>query len=163
MISERLSKAINKQLNFELESGYIYKGMEAFFAQKGLWGFENFMKLQAEEEYDHHQRFAEFMYEADQEVEYEELPKPKPHYNSIEEAFQTALDHECEVTAKIEELYEIALEEKDYVAIPTLDWFLAEQVEEEDTFRGIMDTFEFAQGDKQIIFALNQKLAERKE
>lgn len=163
MISKRLAEAINKQLNFELESGYIYKGMEAYFGQKGLWGFEHFMKLQAEEEYDHHQKFVEFMLEVDQKIEYEALPKPSVEYDSIEKTFQAALDHECEVTRRIEELYEIAQEEKDYVAIPTLDWFLAEQVEEEDTFRGIMDIFEFADGDKQIIFTLNVRLGQRED
>lgn len=161
MISLELAKAINEQLNFELESGYIYKGMEAYFAKEGLWGFEHFMKLQAEEEYEHHQKFAQFLYETDQEVEYFAIPQPKAYYGSIEETFKAGLEHEKEVTKRIENLYEIAVENKDYTALPTLEWFLAEQVEEEDTFRGILDTLEFADGDKQIIFRLNEHLGKR--
>ena len=163
MISQELKNAINEQLNFELESGYIYKGMEAFFAGKGLTGFQRFMKLQAEEEYDHHDRFVNFLNEAGFEVEYEELPKPKHDYASCEEAFQAAYEHEQEVTRRINKLYEIALENKDYSAVPTLHWFIEEQVEEEDTFRGILDAFKFAEGNPVIIFQLNKKLGMREE
>lgn len=163
MISKKLADAINVQMNFELESGYIYKAMEAFFGCAGYSGFQHFMKLQAEEEYDHHQLFANFLYEANQDVTYTALPEPQKKYESEEEVFKAALAHEQEVTKRINHLYEIALEEKDYSALPTLHWFIAEQVEEEDTFRGILDVFENSGGNKAAILQLDKKLGMREE
>ncbi len=162
MISEKLAKAINEQLNFELASGYIYKGMEAYFGKEGYDGFKNFMKLQAEEEYEHHQKFAEFLYEVDCTVEYKAIPDVKNDYESPKAAIEAALEHEKEVTKRIHNLYEIALEEKDYEAITTLDWFLNEQVEEEDNFRHILDQYELLDDAKTTTYWIDKELGQRK-
>lgn len=161
MISERLAKAINEQLNFELASGYIYKGMEAYFGKEGYDGFKHFMKLQAEEEYEHHQKFAEFLYSVDKCVEYTEIPGVKNEYKSPKDAIEQALGHEQEVTKRIHNLYEIALEEKDYEAIKTLDWFLNEQVEEEDNFRHILDQYELLDDAKTTTYWIDKELGKR--
>lgn len=161
MISERLAKAINEQLNFELASGYIYKGMEAYFGKEGYDGFKHFMKLQAEEEYEHHQKFAEFLYSVDKCVEYTEIPGVKNEYKSPKDAIEQALGHEQEVTKRIHNLYEIALEEKDYEAITILDWFLNEQVEEEDNFRHILDQYELLDDAKTTTYWIDKELGKR--
>ncbi|MCI6609378.1 MAG: ferritin [Ezakiella sp.] len=161
MISKRLADKINEQLNFELESGYIYKGMEAFFGNEGLTGFQHFMKLQAEEEYAHHDKFANFLYETGNKVEYTAIPEVKNEYKCPKEVMQVAYEHEQEVTKRIKELYEIALEEKDYVALTTLDWFLHEQIEEEDTFRGIMDRFALLGEANTTLYWIDKELGHR--
>ncbi|WP_311443744.1 ferritin [Ezakiella coagulans] len=161
MISERLAKAINEQLNFELASGFIYKGMEAYFGKEGYDGFKHFMKLQAEEEYEHHQKFAEFLYSVDKCVEYTEIPGVKNEYKSPKDAIEQALGHEQEVTKRIHNLYQIALEEKDYEAITILDWFLNEQVEEEDNFRHILDQYELLDDAKTTTYWIDKELGKR--
>lgn len=161
MISERLAKAINEQLNFELASGFIYKGMEAYFGKEGYDGFKHFMKLQAEEEYEHHQKFAEFLYSVDKCVEYTEIPGVKNEYKSPKDAIEQALGHEQEVTKRIHNLYQIALEEKDYEAITILDWFLNEQVEEEDNFRHILDQYELLDDAKTTTYWIDKELGHR--
>ncbi len=161
MISERLAKAINEQLNFELASGFIYKGMEAYFGKEGYDGFKHFMKLQAEEEYEHHQKFAEFLYSVDKCVEYTEIPGVKNEYKSPKDAIEQALGHEQEVTKRIHNLYEIALEEKDYEAIKTLDWFLNEQVEEESTFETHIDYLTRIGDDCNTLYLYEKELAAR--
>ena len=161
MISERLAKAINEQLNFELASGFIYKGMEAYFGKEGYAGFKHFMKLQAEEEYEHHQKFAEFLYSVDKCVEYTEIPGVKNEYKSPKDAIEQALGHEQEVTKRIHNLYEIALEEKDHEAITILDWFLNEQVEEEDNFRHILDQYELLDDAKTTTYWIDKELGKR--
>ena len=161
MISERLAKAINEDLKFELASGFIYKGMEAYFGKEGYDGFKHFMKLQAEEEYEHHQKFAEFLYSVDKCVEYTEIPGVKNEYKSPKDAIEEALGHEQEVTKRIHNLYEIALEEKDYEAITILDWFLNEQVEEEDNFRHILDQYELLDDAKTTTYWIDKELGKR--
>lgn len=161
MISERLAKAINEQLNFELASGFIYKGMEAYFGKEGYDGFKHFMKLQAEEEYEHHQKFAEFLYSVDKCVEYTKIPGVKNEYKSPKDAIEQALGHEQEVTKRIHNLYQIALEEKDYEAITILDWFLNEQVEEEDNFRHILDQYELLDDAKTTTYWIDKELGKR--
>ena len=161
MISERLAKAINEQLNFELASGFIYKGMEAYFGKEGYDGFKHFMKLQAEEEYEHHQKFAEFLYSVDKCVEYTEIPGVKNEYKSPKDAIEQALGHEQEVTKRIHNLYEIALEEKDYEAITTLDWFLNEQVEEEENFTKMLTRLERVGDDWHSVYMLDNELGKR--
>ena len=161
MISERLAKAINEQLNFELASGFIYKGMEAYFGKEGYDGFKHFMKLQAEEEYEHHQKFAEFLYSVDKCVEYTEIPGVENEYKSPKDAIEQALGHEQEVTKRIHNLYQIALEEKDYEAITILDWFLNEQVEEEDNFRHILDQYELLDDAKTTTYWIDKELGKR--
>ena len=119
------------------------------------------MKLQAEEEYEHHQKFAEFLYSVDKCVEYTEIPGVKNEYKSPKDAIEQALGHEQEVTKRIHNLYEIALEEKDYEAITTLDWFLNEQVEEEDNFRHILDQYELLDDAKTTTYWIDKELGKR--
>lgn len=161
MISDRLAEAINEQLNFELESGYVYKGMEAYFGNEGLDGFQHFMKLQAEEEYEHHQKFADFLYDVDKKVSYKEIPAATNEYASPKAVIDAALKHEQEVTKRIRNLYEIAMEEKDYDAFKILDWFLTEQIEEESTFRGILDRYELLNESATTTYWIDNELAKR--
>ena len=141
-VSKNVVKALIDQYNFEIESGYVYLAMVHDLTEKNWSGFAHFMDLQAKEEYEHAERFQKFIEEIDGRVELNAIPEPKKEYKSVLEIFKTALEHEQEVTSRIEKIYDLALEEKNYVVTDFLKWFLSEQVEEEDTMRTICDTLE---------------------
>lgn len=141
-ISEKVVKALVDQYNFELQSGYEYLGMVHYLKDNDWEGFSHFMDLQAKEEYEHAEKFQGFIEEIGGRVECYEIKKPKKEYDSILDVFKTAYEHEKLVTSKIEDIFELAHEEKNYVVMEFLNWFLAEQVEEEDTMRSIIDQLE---------------------
>ena len=141
-ISKNVVDALVEQYNFELESGYIYLAMVHDLKDKAWDGFAHFMDKQAHEEYEHATKFKGFIEEIGERVELKAIPEPKKEYKSVLEIFETAYDHEKEVTKRIENIYDLALEEKNYVVVEFLNWFLEEQVEEEDNFRTIVEKFE---------------------
>ncbi|MBU5669846.1 ferritin [Peptoniphilus sp. MSJ-1] len=138
----KLIKAINEQYNFEIESGYIYISMAHYVKDKGMDGFAHFFYKQAEEEFEHAEKFREFLFDIDEKPVLAEIPKPQEEFGNFTETFKTALEHEKEVTKRIHELYDLAIEENDHRAKSVLQWFVDEQVEEEDTFRGIIERLE---------------------
>ena len=141
-ISKNVVDALVEQYNFELESGYIYLAMVHDLKDKAWDGFAHFMDKQAHEEYEHATKFKALIEEIGQRVELKAMPEPKKEYKSVLEIFKTAYDHEQEVTKRIENIYELALKEKNYVVVEFLNWFLKEQVEEEDNMRTIVEVLE---------------------
>ncbi|WP_294983830.1 ferritin [uncultured Fenollaria sp.] len=141
-ISKNVVDALVEQYNFELESGYIYLAMVHDLKDKAWDGFAHFMDKQAHEEYEHATKFNGFIEEIGEKVELKAMPEPKKEYKSVLEIFKTAYDHEQEVTKRIENIYELALKEKNYVVVEFLNWFLEEQVEEEDNMRTIVEVLE---------------------
>lgn len=141
-ISKNVVDALVEQYNFELESGYIYLAMVHDLKDKAWDGFAHFMDKQAHEEYEHATKFKGFIEEIGKRVELKAMPEPKKEYKSVLEIFKTAYDHEQEVTKRIENIYELALKEKNYVVVEFLNWFLEEQVEEEDNMRTIVEVLE---------------------
>ena len=141
-VSANVVKALIEQYNFEIESGYVYLAMVHDLTDKNWPGFAHFMDLQAKEEYEHAERFQKFIEEIDGRVVLKAIPEPKKEYKSVLDIFKTALDHEKEVTSRIEKIYELASKEKNYVVMEFLNWFLKEQVEEEDNMRTICDRIE---------------------
>lgn len=160
-LSDKLLKAFNEQIQKEYDSAYIYKGMEMYFADLGIDGFKHFFNKQAKEEVEHAEKFENFVWEVDGKVELEALNKPEQNYNSIVDVFKAGLEHEKFVSQSIRDLLAIAIEEKHYAAENFLRGFVDEQVEEEDTFRGIVDMLEFVGDDKAAIFKINSMLGER--
>lgn len=141
-ISKNVVDALVEQYNFEMESGYIYLAMMHDLKAKAWDGFAHFMDKQATEEYEHATKFKHFIEEIDARVELKAIAEPKKEYASVLEIFKEAYAHEQEVTKRIENIYELALNEKNYVVVEFLNWFLKEQVEEEDTMRGIVEVLE---------------------
>lgn len=141
-ISKNVVEALVEQYNFEMESGYIYLAMMHDLKAKAWDGFSHFMDKQAEEEYEHATKFKNFLEEIDAKVELTAMAEPKKEYKSVLEVFKTAYEHEQEVTKRIENIFELALKEKNYVVVEFLNWFLKEQVEEEDNMRTIVEVLE---------------------
>jgi len=138
MISTKMQKAINDQINAELFSAYYYLSMAAYLDSADLEGMANFMKIQAQEETTHAMKFYHYMYEQGADVVLQAIEQPKVEFKSALEVFTLGREHEALVTSKINDLVKIALEENDYATKAFLDWFVTEQVEEEATMDGIV-------------------------
>ncbi|GAB6101819.1 ferritin [Thermococcus atlanticus] len=161
MLSERMLKALNEQLNRELYSAYLYFSMAAYFEDMNLEGFANWMKAQAEEELGHVLRFYNYIYDRNGRVELKAVQEPPKEWDSPLAAFEAAYEHEQFITRHIHELAALAEEEKDYSTRAFLEWFINEQVEEEANVKKIVDKLRFARDSPQVIFMLDQELGQR--
>ncbi len=161
MASEKLIKALNDQFNFELLSGYHYMGMAAYCSAENMNGFAHFFIEQAKEEYEHAMKFYNFIYDIDGRVVTQAMGEPKNDFNSFLEVFEAALGHEKAVTAKINDLMGLAVEEKAYPAVQFLQWFVEEQVEEETTMKDIIFKLEKMENHPHALFMLDSQLGAR--
>lgn len=161
MASEKLLSKLNDQLNFELQSAYVYLGMAAYFSAENMNGFSHFMKEQAKEEYEHAMKFYGFLNDMDGRVLFQALEEPKNEYNSFLEVFENALAHEKKVTARIYELLEMAMEEKCHATMNFLQWFVEEQLEEENSMKDIIFTLKGIDGSFNGLYLLDKELGKR--
>lgn len=160
-MNKKMETAINKQINAEMYSAYLYLAMATYFEAEGMEGFANWMKIQAQEEMLHAMKFYNYVFERGGAVELDAIEKPESSYKSPLDVFEKVLEHEKHVTSLINGLYELALEEKDYASQSMLKWFIDEQVEEEDSAAKIVDKVKMA-GDKGPgLFMLDKEMAGR--
>ncbi|MCE7741956.1 MAG: ferritin [Candidatus Heimdallarchaeota archaeon] len=138
-ISEKLNEAFNIQIREELESGYIYLGMAAWFEERSLGNLATWFDKQAAEEFAHAMKLKSHILERGGSVHYQALAEQKQDWNSIMEIVEATLEHEQHITKKIIELYELAQDLKEYSSYPLLLWFIEEQVEEEDNASSLID------------------------
>ncbi len=161
MLSDNMEKALNEQINAELYSAYLYRSMAAYFEHNGLNGFANWMKAQAKEEEFHAEKFYNYINESDGRAIFLAIDAPPSEWDSPLAAFQDALGHEKEVTARINNLVNLANEEKDHATQIMLQWFVSEQVEEEDSVRQVIDELKLVNGTGGGMFMLNRELGQR--
>lgn len=161
MASEKLLNALNDQYNLEILSGYYYMGMAAYCSDKSMNGFAHFMIEQAKEEYQHSMKFYDFIYDMDGRVMTQAMPEPKNEYVSFLEVFEGALSHEKLVTQKINELLDMATEERSYATIQFLQWFVEEQREEENSMKDIIFKLEGIKDNFQGLYLLDKELGTR--
>ncbi|ERJ13679.1 ferritin [Haloplasma contractile] len=159
MLSKKIEEALNKQLNFEIESAHIYLAMSGYFGDLGLDGFKNFFDVQYEEELAHAKKFMNFIIEKGGRVNITGFESPKNDYESIMEVFKISLEHEREVTARIYDLVDLTKEEREHSTESFLQWFVDEQVEEEATFEDIINKLKLLDGVG--TYLLDRELAER--
>ena len=163
MLSKKLEDSINKQINAELWSAYLYLSMSAHFTNEGLPGVANWFIKQFHEEQEHAMRFMEYMASKGSKVELKPIESVDTTWDSLLDAFEATLEHEKVVTALINDLVAMAREEKDYATDNMLQWFVSEQVEEEESVQEILDALHLI-GDKgQGIYMLDKELSQRKE
>jgi ferritin len=139
MLDKKMLSALNTHINRELHSGYIYLAMAAYFESQNFSGFAKWMRVQAMEEQEHAMKFFDYVYTRGSNVTLEAIDQPPLEWNSPLAAFEQALAHEKKVTAWIYELVELAAELKDYATVSFLQWFINEQVEEEDNAQNNVD------------------------
>ena len=161
MISKKLQKAINKQINKELYSEYLYLSMAAYLESIGLEGFANFFKVQVQEERFHTMKFFDYVNERGGRVILEAIDRPQIEFKSPVEIFEIAYKHEQYVTKLINELMEVAIKENDHAAKSFLNWYIDEQVEEEASMDKILNQLKMIGGKGQGMLMLDKELAAR--
>ncbi|PID68414.1 MAG: ferritin [Flavobacteriia bacterium] len=139
MLSKRIEKALNDQIKYESESSQIYLSMASWAETNGFEGVAEFMFAQADEERMHMLKLLHYINERGGHATVTALSKPPTNFVTVKEMFEELLQHEIKVSELINNLVDIALEEKDYATHNFLQWYVAEQIEEEATARTILD------------------------
>ena len=161
MISEKMQDAISGQLNAELYSSYLYLSMNAYFKSINLDGFANWMHYQAQEELTHAMKFYDFINQRGGRVNLLQIEAPPAQWNSPQAVFEATLEHEQKVTGLINELVELALSEHDHASNIFLQWFVSEQVEEEENVTGVLEQLKLMGEAKGGLFMIDRELAKR--
>ncbi|MHB9129811.1 MAG: ferritin [Armatimonadota bacterium] len=160
MISDKMQKAINKQINAEMYSAYLYLSMSAYYTSLNLPGCANWMRVQAQEEMVHAMKFYDFVNERGGEVHLQTIDGPPTSWSGPVEPFEEAYKHELKVTSLINNLVDMATQEKDYASVAYLQWFVNEQVEEEASADAVVKQLKLV-GDGQGMFLVDRELATR--
>ncbi|MFH1502799.1 MAG: ferritin [Candidatus Eisenbacteria bacterium] len=161
MLTKKMEKALNEQINAEIYSSYLYLSMAAWSEGEGLDGFGNWFKIQAQEELTHAMRFYAYVYGRGGRVRMTAIEGPKTEWKSALETFEDTLEHERKVTGLINKLVKLARDESDYATENMLQWFVAEQVEEEDTADRLRQKVELVGGKGHGLYLLDKELAVR--
>lgn len=161
MLSKKMEKALNGQINAELYSSYLYLSMAGYFQSLNLRGFVNWMKCQALEELYHAMRFYDFVHERGGRATMAAIEKPAGQWPTPLAAFQNVYQHEMKVTGLINELVNLAIAEKDHATNNFLQWYVSEQVEEEANADAVVQKLKLARGEGQALFMIDQELMTR--
>jgi ferritin len=161
MLSEKLQKALNEQINNELYAAYQYLAMAEYFAARNLDGFAHWMRLQREEEIGHAMKIFDFVIDRDGHVRLGAIAAPAAKFTSPLDVLKKALEHERAVTEKINGLYAAAKKENDYPTEALMQWFVLEQVEEEASALKVVERLEMAGDDKAALLMLDREMGQR--
>ena len=161
MLKPIIEKAINKQINAELWSGYLYLSMSSYFESIGLKGFANWMWIQAREEATHAMRLYNHVIERGGRVILSAIDKVPTQWKSPLEIYKETYKHEQKVTGLINDLVNLAIKEKDHATVNMLQWFVDEQVEEEASADEIVQKLQLIEKNTSGLFMLDQELGQR--
>jgi ferritin len=160
-MNKKIEDSFNKQINEEVFSAYLYQSIRAYFESIGLAGFASWMNVQAQEELFHASKFFNHICERGGRVKLMAIQEPKMSWDSPLDAFKASLEHEKHITACINDLVAVAEEEKDYASRTMLNWFVDEQVEEEDNVGKVVQELELVQNDGRGLLMLDRELSSR--
>jgi ferritin len=160
-MTPELAKAFNAQITMEYGAAYAYLGMSAWLETQGLPGMASWMQAQSDEETTHGLKFLQFILDRGVAVELGQIDAPSNDFNTPIDVFRASLAQEKEVTASINAMYALAVESKDFASIPLLDWFVAEQVEEEASVQQIIDDLERGGDSGHTVLMLDRELGQR--
>jgi len=161
MLSAKMVKSINHQANRELYSAYFYLGMASYAKDAGLNGVANWFTVQVQEECSHAQKMYDYVNQQGSRVLLEGIEEPPQKFSSVKDLFEKTLEHEKKVTAMINDLVTIALEEKDRSTEIFLQWFVTEQVEEESNANEILQRLALVGNDGNGLLLIDTELAQR--
>ena len=161
MINKKIEDAVNGQINAEMYSGYLYLSMSAYFQSRGLKGFAHWMEIQAGEEFAHARKFYNYLFDRGGRVVLKQIENPPADWKSPENVFDEVYRHEQKVTGLINELVNLAIAEKDHATNNMLQWFVAEQVEEENTALTILDELKLIGNDGNGLLMKDRELGAR--
>lgn len=161
MLTQKMEKAFNEQINAEMYSAYLYLSMASYFENKNLQGFANWMRIQFKEEWAHAMKFFDFVLERGGKVELEKIDKPQVDWKDAIDVMVETYKHELHVTSLIHNLMSLAHEEKDYASVSMLQWFVDEQVEEEATASALLEKLKMIEGKGPGMFMIDKELSLR--
>ena len=160
-MNEKIAYLLNDQINKELYSAYLYLDMANFYDELDLDGYANYYMIQAQEERDHALLFMKYMQSNGLKVTLEAIGKPDKVYSTILDPLEAAAEHERYVTALINNIYHEAHADKDYRTMKFLDWFVDEQMEEEENADKMISRYKLFGGDPRGLYLLDQEYAAR--
>ena len=160
-MDQKVSNLLNEQINKEFYSAYLYLEFANYYASVGLDGFENWYKIQAQEERDHAMLFYQYLQNNEQKVTLESIAKPDCSLTDHMAPLKKGLEHEQYVTSLINNIYAAAYEVKDFRTMQLLDWFVKEQGEEEKNASDLITKMELFGTDAKGLYMLNSELGSR--
>lgn len=161
MIDKKMEEALNGQLNAELYSAYLYLSMAAYFESADLPGFASWMRVQDREEQFHAMKFYDYILERGGRVMLGPIEAPPSDWDSPLAVFEATLKHEQKVTGLINDLVYLAREEKDNASEIFLQWFVNEQVEEEDNAGTVLGQLKLIKDSPQALYTMDKEMAQR--
>ena len=161
MINSKLEAIINKQINAEMYSAYLYLSMSSYFESINLPGFANWMRVQFEEEQFHAMRFFTYLADRGGRIVLEAIEKPQTEWKNPIEIFEHTLEHEQHVTALLNAIAELAEDEKDRATQNLMVWFIDEQIEEESAAEKILNELKWINGEGHGMLMLDREMAAR--
>ena len=158
MLSQNMLDKLNQQINLEFFSSNLYLQMSSWCSYKALDGCANFLRSHATEEMEHMQRLFTYVNDTGSIAVLGQIEAPETNFESIEDVFRMIYEHEVFVTTKINELTHTAFTEADYSTFNFLQWYVAEQHEEEKLFKSILDKIEIIGTDGKGLFFIDQEI-----
>ncbi|MGC6177380.1 ferritin [Lacrimispora sp. 38-1] len=161
MLNKEIVAKINKQINFELYSAYVYLDISNYYADQNLNGFANWFKIQTQEERDHAMLFMDYLLQNGEKIVLSDVKAPSFAFTDFRQPAMEAFEHEINVTAAIHDIYGAAYELKDFRTMQFLDWFVKEQSEEEKNTDEIIKRYDLFGSDAKGLYLLDTELAAR--
>ena len=160
-MNEKIAKLLNEQINKEFYSAYLYLDISNFYDEQDLDGYKNYYMIQAQEERDHALLFMQYMQMNGLKVTLDAIGKPDKKFESVLDPLVVAAEHERYVTALINNIYHEAHEARDYRTMKFLDWFVDEQMEEEENADKMVSRYKLFGQDPKGLYLLDQELKGR--
>lgn len=161
MVSDAINEILNEQINKEFYSGYLYLSMSAHMKELGLRGFSSWLKLQAREEVEHGLKIFDYLINRNSFVTLKQIRTPDFEFNGILSIFNHIYEHEQCITRSIMSVAQKAEEECDRTTLNFIDWFISEQLEEEEIIKNIIKRLELFGDDKVALFMMDEELSRR--
>ena len=162
MMSKTMQDALNEQMKHEFYSSYLYLSMSAYCDGMNLPGLARWMRAQAQEEAKHAMKIFDHILDRGGKVELQQVDRPPSQFTSAREVFEQAHKHEQQVTASINRVYGLAMDERDFASRVFLDWFVGEQVEEEKTSGLLAEQMRMVGEDKPGLLMLARDRGQRR-
>lgn len=161
MISDHINEILNEQINKEFYSGYLYLSMSAHMKELGLNGFAKWLKCQAREEVEHGLKIFDYLIDCNSFVTLKQIRMPEFEFKGVLSVFNTIYEHEKCITNSIMSVAKLAEEECDRTTLNFVDWFIEEQIQEEETVKNIIKRLELFGEDKVALYLMDKELSER--
>ena len=160
-LSTEVTQVLNEQINKEMYSAYLYLTFADYYDDRGLKGFANWYEIQAKEERDHAMIFRNYLHENGCKVKLLAIAQPDKEFSSYLEPLEAALEHEKYVTSLINGIYAAAYDEHDFRTMNFLNWFVDEQLEEEDNADTMVTRMKLFGGDAKALYDLDREYQAR--